>query len=405
MASRNEQLRDRAQKVLVGNYKQAFPIVRGSGLDVFDADGKRYLDMFGGIATCALGHSHPKIVAALEEQAHKLWHITNGYYIEPQIELAERLTRVSGLERAFFCNSGGEANEAALKLARKFHKDNGRPGRFEIISFNNSFHGRTLATTAATGQAKYQKGFEPLPQGFVQVDYNDLAAVERAINERTAAIWVEPIQGEGGVRIPRDGFLKGLRELCDKHGLLLLADEVQTGMGRTGTWFACQHEHVRPDVMTLAKAIGNGMPLGAMLCTEAASRTLTPGTHGSTFGGNPLATAVGVAVFDVLEQEKLIERCAQQGEKFRAALREALAPHAKQVAEVRGKGLLIGVELTTLESAKLVTRARAQDPGVLFNAGAEKVVRIAPSFLVTDEQIRQASAALASAIAAETQSS
>ncbi len=243
MSLHNDELQSRAKRVLVGNYKQApMAMVRGRGLEVWDADGRRYLDMFGGIATCALGHCHPRAVAALREQSERLWHITNGYYIEPQIELAERLTRVSGLERAFFCNSGGEANEAALKLARKyFHDVAGQPERFELICFRDSFHGRTLATTAATGQAKYQKGYEPLPAGFVHVGFGNIEEVERAIGPRTAGIWVEPIQGEGGVRIPPPGFLKGLRELCDRHGLLLLVDEVQTRMGRTGRWFGFQH--------------------------------------------------------------------------------------------------------------------------------------------------------------------
>ena len=398
--SRNEQLKERASKVLLGNYRQApFAIVRGAGCELWDADGKRFLDMFGGIATVALGHGHPKVVAALEKQAKLLWHISNGYYIEPQIELAERLTRASGLPRAFFCNSGGEANEAALKLVRRYFDEvKKQPERFEIICFENSFHGRTLATTAATGQAKYQKGYDPLPEGFLHVPFGDLAAVEKAIGPRSAAIWVEPIQGEGGVRVAPEGFLKGLRALCDAHGLLLLLDEVQTGMGRTGKWFGFQHEGIRPDVMSLAKAIGNGMPLGAMLCSEEAARALTPGAHGSTFGGNPLATAVGVAVFDAMEQEKLVERCAELGPRLQEKLRAHLAPLGEVVKEVRGRGLLIGVELS-IEAAKVVARAR--EKGVLFNAGAEKVVRIAPAFVLSDAQIEEACQVLAGAIAEE----
>jgi acetylornithine/N-succinyldiaminopimelate aminotransferase len=404
MSSRNEELKGRAHKVLLGNYKQApMAMVRGAGLELFDADGRRYLDMFGGIATCALGHCHPRAVAALTAQASTLWHVTNGYYIEPQIQLAERLTRVSGLPRAFFCNSGAEANEAALKVTRKYFDEVGQPERYEIICFHNSFHGRTLATTAATGQPKYQKGYEPLPAGFVHVAFDDLAAVEAAIGPRTAAVWVEPIQGEGGVRVPKAGYLKGLRALCDKHGLLLLADEVQTGMGRTGKWFGVQHEDVKADVITLAKAIGNGIPLGAMLCTDAVGAALGPGAHGSTFGGNPLATAVGVAVFDTMEQEGLLERCHTQGEKLRERMRAALAGlPGKPLVEVRGQGLLIGVELA-LESAKVVAKARER--GVLFNAGAEKVVRLAPSFLISDAQIDEACAALAWAVAQEIQTS
>ena len=399
MTTHNDELKERASKVLLGNYKQApYAIVRGEGSELFDADGKRFLDMFGGIATVSLGHNHPRVVAALEKQAHLLWHISNGYYIEPQIQLAERLTRASGLQRAFFCNSGGEANEAALKLARRYFHEVKHEDRYEIICFENSFHGRTLATTAATGQTKYQKGYEPLPEGFKHVPFGDLAAVEKAIGPKTAAIWVEPIQGEGGVKVPQKGFLSGLRKLCDKHGLLLLLDEVQTGMGRTGRWFGFQHDDARPDVMTLAKAIGNGIPLGAMLCTDEAAKALTPGAHGSTFGGNPLATAVGVAVFDTMEQEKLVERCAELGPKLQAMLRKHLEPLRDVVKEVRGQGLLIGVELA-IESAPVVQRAREQ--GVLFNAGAEKVVRIAPAFTITEAQLEEACKVLATVIGDE----
>jgi acetylornithine/N-succinyldiaminopimelate aminotransferase len=396
----NSDLKERAGKVLLGNYKQApFAMVRGQGCELFDSDGRRFLDMFGGIATLALGHCHPAVVAALKAQADTLWHVSNGYYLQPQIELAERLTRASGLARAFFCNSGGEANEAALKLTRRYFDEvRKQPERFEIICFDNSFHGRTLATTAATGQKKYQQGYDPLPEGFKFVPFGDVAAVEKAIGPRTAAVWVEPIQGEGGVKVPPRGFLTALRKLCDAHGLLLLLDEVQTGMGRTGKWFAFQHEGIQPDVVTLAKAIGNGFPLGAMLCTEDAGKALTPGAHGSTFGGNPLATAVGVAVFDTIEREKLLERADRVGETLRARLRHHLAPLGSTVVEVRGMGMLIGVELS-LESAKVVGRAREQ--GVLFNAGAEKVIRIAPSFLLTDAQIEEACSVLAASIAAE----
>lgn len=398
--TRNEELKERAQKVLLGNYKQApFAMVRGAGCELWDADGKRFLDMFGGIATLALGHCHPKVVAALKQQGEKLWHISNGYYIEPQIQLAEKLTALSGMPRAFFCNSGGEANEAALKLTRRYFDEvKKQPERFEIICFDNSFHGRTLATTAATGQKKYQAGYEPLPAGFTHVPFGDLAAVEKAIGPHTAAIWAEPIQGEGGVKVAPKGFLKGLRELCDKHGLLLLLDEVQTGMGRTGKWFAFQHEGIKPDVVTLAKALGNGFPIGAMLCTEEAGKALTPGAHGSTFGGNPLGTAVALSVCETLAQEKLVERCAEVGPRLQGLLREKLASLGAAVKEVRGQGLLIGVELT-VEAAKVVARAREQ--GVLFNAGAEKVVRIAPAFVITDAQMDEAATVLARAITLE----
>lgn len=397
MGTKSQGLEARARQVLIGNYKQApLAMVRGQGCELWDADGRRYLDLYAGIATCSLGHCHPDVVAALEKQAHTLWHIANGFFIEPQIELAERLTRVSGMPRAFFCNSGGEANEAKVKATRKYFKTNGQPERHEIICFDQSFHGRTLAMVAATGQPKYQQGFEPLPPGFLHAPWNDLAAVEALISARTAAIWVEPVQGEGGVRLPAPGFLQGLQALCRKHGLLFLLDEVQTGMGRTGSWFAFQREGLKPDVVSFAKAVGNGIPLGGILATEAVAAALTPGSHGSTFGGNPLATAVGCAVVDVMERDGLIERSRTLGEHIQKRARELLKPLGERVVEVRGHGLLIGIELT-VEAAKV--SARARERGVLFNAGAERVIRLAPAFVMSEAQVEEALSVLAWAIA------
>jgi acetylornithine/N-succinyldiaminopimelate aminotransferase len=381
----NEHWIEKAKAHLLQNYKQQ-PIVleRGQGCRVWDADGRMYLDLLGGIATCALGHCHPDVVAAVKAQVDKLWHVSNVFYSEPQIELAARLTSASGLSRAFFCNSGAEANEALIKLARKAMKDRGATERYEIITFENSFHGRTLATVTATGQTKYQKGFEPLPTGFVHVPYGDLEAVRKAVGPRTAAILVEPVQGEGGVRSAPAGFLTALRALCDEHGLLLLIDEIQTGMGRTGKMFAFQHEGVRPDAISLAKALGNGLPIGAMLCSEALGKSLPSGTHGSTFGGNLItASAANVVVRKVMDPA-LLREVQEKGEYFLARARELQARLPAVIKEVRGRGLLIGVELFQ-DSAPVIARLREQ--GVLTNAAGEKTVRFAPAYVVTREEL------------------
>ncbi|MDQ3266305.1 MAG: aspartate aminotransferase family protein [Myxococcota bacterium] len=386
MATQSEAIIEKAKAHLLQNYRQSIVIDRGLGSRVWDSEGKQYLDLLGGIATCALGHCHPEVGAALKAQIDKLWHVSNVFYTQPQIDLAQKLTAESGLERAFFCNSGAEANEAVLKLARKAQKDRGQPERFEVITFLNSFHGRTLATVTATGQPKYQKGFEPLPAGFTHVPYGDLEAVKKAVSGKTAAILVEPIQGEGGVHSAPEGFLRALRTLCDEQGLLLLVDEIQTGMGRTGKFFAYQHEGIRPDAITLAKALGNGIPIGAMLCREEWAKSLTPGTHGSTFGGNPLAAAAANVVTDLIRDPKMLASVSAKGELFLRRLGELKARHPQKISAVRGRGLLIGLELTC-DAGPYVAKAR--DLGLLCNLAGDRTLRFAPAFTITEAEIEE----------------
>ncbi|HYO67875.1 MAG TPA: aspartate aminotransferase family protein [Archangium sp.] len=376
---------DKAKAHLLQNYKQQ-PIVleRGMGSRVWDAEGREYLDLLGGIATCGLGHCHPEVVVAVKAQLEKLWHVSNVFYSEPQIELAARLTAASGLQRAFFCNSGAEANEALIKLARKVQKDRGNPDRYEVITFENSFHGRTLATVTATGQAKYQKGFEPLPAGSTHVPYGDLEAVRKAVGPHTAAILVEPIQGEGGVRQAPPGFLKALRALCDEKGLLLLVDEIQTGMGRTGKVFAYQHEGILPDGISLAKSLGNGLPIGAMLCTEETGKSLVPGTHGSTFGGNLIAAVAANVVTRKVTEPQMLRDVAQKGEYFLSRLRELQSRLPTVIKEARGLGLLVGVELFQ-DAAPFINKCR--ELGMLVNAAGEKTIRFAPAYTIANDDL------------------
>ncbi|WP_082673993.1 aspartate aminotransferase family protein [Thiohalocapsa sp. ML1] len=359
---------------------------RGEGAWLWSTDGTRYLDALSGIAVCGLGHAHPGVRDALCEQAGRLLHVSNLYHIPAQETLGERLCAAAGMDSAFFCNSGAEANEAAIKLARLYGSGRGvqRP---DIVVMEQSFHGRTLATLSATGNRKAQAGFEPLVSGFVRVPYNDLAAVETAAANRAAivAVLVEPIQGEGGVIVPDAGYLAGLRELCDRHGWLLMCDEVQSGMGRTGKLFAHQHEGVAPDVLTLAKGLGNGVPIGACLARGAAAEVLVPGSHGSTFGGNPLACRAALAVLDALAEDALPARAAELGERIQIGLRDGLADAAGVVA-VRGRGLMIGLELDR-PCAQLVAAALAE--GVLLNVTAERVVRLLPPLIIDDAQAEQ----------------
>ncbi|HZA13694.1 MAG TPA: acetylornithine/succinylornithine family transaminase, partial [Myxococcaceae bacterium] len=344
--TRNEVLIERGKKVLLQNYRrQPLVIERGEGAYVWDADGRRYLDLICGIATVALGHSHPEVVRAAQAQLERCWHTGNGVWTQPQIELAEKLTRASGLERAFFCNSGAEANEALFKLARKYHKDRGDAARVEILAFHQSFHGRTLATLTATGQPKYQKGFEPLPPGFVHATYGDLESVRAAVGPRTAAIIVEPVQGEGGVQPAPAGFLGGLRRIADEIGALLLVDEIQTGMGRTGRMFGFEWEDIRPDAISMAKALGNGLPIAATLCREELGEVLTPGSHGSTFGGNLVVCAAANAAVDLIRDPRTLETVREQGAYLLDRLREVRERNTDKVVAVRGKGLLVGVEV------------------------------------------------------------
>ncbi len=380
----NEAIIERAKKALLQNYKQQpVVLVRGEGCYVWDADGRRYLDLLGGIATCALGHCHPKVVEAAQKQMATLWHCSNVFYSEPQIALAERLTAASGLPgaRAFFCNSGAEANEALLKLARRHQQP-----RYETICFENSFHGRTMATVAATGQPKYQAGFEPLMPGFKHVPYGDLAAVEKAIGPNTGAILVEPIQGEGGVKAAPPGFLKALRKLCDEKKLLLLIDEVQTGFGRTGKVFAFQHEGILPDGFSLAKSLGNGLPIGAMVCTGEAAKALPSGTHGSTFGGNLVAAAAASVAFDLACSPEALKEVDRKGAFVLEKARALMARHPDLVKDVRGKGLLFGLEVAG-PAADVIARCRAN--GLLVNAAGDKTVRFAPAFVATDAQLSE----------------
>ncbi len=387
---------DRAKKVLVGNYKQQpIAIERGEGCYVWDYDGKKYLDLLGGIATCALGHCHPEVMRALAEQSEKLWHVSNVFYTLPQIELAEKLTRLSGLDRAFFCNSGAEANEALIKLARKVQKDRGQNDRVEIVTFENSFHGRTLATIAATGQPKYQKGFEPMPQGFVHVPYGDLDEVKKVVGAKTAAILVEPIQGEGGVRMAPAGFLAGLRKVCDDHGLLLMIDEVQTGMGRTGKMFGFQHDGVAPDAISIAKAVGNGIPIGGMLCREQVSLALGPGTHGSTFGGNLLAAAAANVTTSLISEPQMLESIQQKGHYLLEKGRALAQKHPGKISALRGRGLLFGVELPK-DAAPTVAKCR--DAGLLVNLAGERTIRFAPPLNVSQAQLDDGLAILEQAL-------
>jgi acetylornithine/N-succinyldiaminopimelate aminotransferase len=387
--SGNDTLIQKAKQHLLQNYKQQpVALVRGQGTRVWDADGKAYLDCIGGIAVCALGHCHPEVTAAAKAQLDTLWHVSNVFYSQPQIDLAEQLTAWAGLPRAFFCNSGAEANEALLKLARKVMKDRGTPERFEVLSFEKSFHGRTLATVTATGQPKYHAGFEPLPQGFRHVPYGDLDAVRRAVGPHTAAILVEPIQGEGGVRMAPPGFLKGLRALCDERGLLLLVDEVQTGMGRTGLPFGFMHDGIQPDAISIAKALGNGLPMGAMLCREDLGRSLAPGTHGSTFGGNLVSAAAANVVLRLLRQPEFLPEVRAKGEHLLAGARglQAALPEGR-IRAVRGQGLLVGIELDR-EVAPVIAKLR--EAGLLVNAAGDMTLRFAPPLVITRSELDEA---------------
>lgn len=356
---------------------------RGAGARLWDSEGKEYLDALSGVAVCGLGHAHPAVTEALCAQAGKLIHTSNLYQIPLQEELSAELAKLSGMERVFFCNSGAEANEAAIKLARLHGHKRGikEPA---IIVMEGSFHGRTLATLTATGNRKVQAGFEPLVKGFVRVPYNDLDAVCTVAenSDNVVAVLVEPVQGEGGIRIPDVDYLAGLRALCDQHHWLLMLDEVQTGMGRTGRWFAFQHSSVQPDVLALAKGLGNGMPIGACLARGVAAEVFEPGNHGSTFGGNPLACSAALAVITVTEQQNLVMRAEQLGQRMLEGFRQRLGSIAG-VAAVRGLGLMLAVELDR-PCTDLVKQALAR--GLLINVTAEKTVRLLPPLILDDAQ-------------------
>ena len=358
-------------------------LVRGKGIRVWDADGKEYLDFLAGIAVNSLGHCHPAVIRAIQQQSRKLLHVSNLYHILPQSELARELCRHSFADRVFFCNSGAEANEAAIKLARRYGGEH-LGGKYEILSAHNSFHGRTLATLTATGQEKVRAGYDPLPTGFRQIPFNDLPAAEEAIDPaKTVGFLVEPIQAEGGINVADMEYLRGLRELCDRRGLLLILDEVQTGMGRTGKLFAYEHYGIKPDIMTLAKALGGGLPMGAMLARETVAVSFTPGSHASTFGGNPLACSAGLAVMKTLLQGGVLKNGAKMGKVFVHSL-ERLKERFSFVRGIRGKGLILGLELE-MDGGK-IAEACMKD-GLLLNCTASKVLRFAPPLTITQKEI------------------
>jgi acetylornithine/N-succinyldiaminopimelate aminotransferase len=359
----------------------------GEGPWLFGTDGERYLDFTAGVAVNGLGHAHPHLVAALNAQAQKVWHVSNLFRIPEAERLAARLCAATFGDLVFFCNSGAEATECCIKLARRYQHACGRPERYRIITFEGAFHGRTLATLAAGGQKKYLEGFGPVVEGFDQVPFADLGAVKKAIGPQTAAILIEPIQGEGGVRVAPTPFLRGLRELCDEHGLLLVFDEVQTGVGRTGSFFAYQRCGVAPDVMAIAKAIGGGFPLGACVATGEAGKGMTAGAHGSTFGGNPLAMAAGNAVLDIVLAPGFLDKVRRSAILFRQRLAEIKDRHPGVVAEVRGEGLLLGL-VASCPNGELVEAMRAEK--LLAVAAGDNVVRLLPPLIIEEPDIADA---------------
>lgn len=376
-----------SQKYLMNTYsRQPLVLVKGRGTRVFDSDGREYIDFVSGVAVCNLGHCHPRVVVALQKQAQRLIHVSNHFHNEPQINLAKALVKNSFADKVFFCNSGTEAIEAAIKLARRYGREILKQDRYEIITMRGSFHGRTLGALTATAQEKFHKGFEPVVPGFRYVPFNDIRAVEQAINEHTCAVLVEPVQGEGGVNVPAAGYLKSLRELCDKNNILLLLDEVQTGMGRTGKLFGYEHDGVTPDVAAIAKGLGAGMPIGALLATDKAAPALNPGSHGSTFGGNPLACAAAIASLETLLEDNIIIPAVELlGKRFLQKL-EGLKKKYGFVKDVRGKGLLIGMELDG--EGKDVVAACIKE-GFLINCTMNTVLRFMPPLIITEEEIDQ----------------
>lgn len=375
---------ERAERVIAHTYKR-IPLVltRGRGATLWDETGRRYTDFVAGIAVCNLGHAHPRLARALAEQAEVLWHVSNLYYTRPQVELAAWLVEHSFADRVFFCNSGAEANEAAIKLARKHFKDKGQPGRYRIVSMELSFHGRTMATLSATGQEKVRIGYDPLLEGFDFVPFNDAAALGRAIGPETAAVMLEPVQGEGGVRRPDPDYLARVRELCNETGTLLIFDEIQTGMGRTGTLFAYEQFGVEPDIMTLAKALANGLPMGAMLAREPVAAAFGPGAHASTFGGTPIVSAAALEVCRILGEGEVLAHARAAADHFRARLEELRAKH-RLIEEVRGLGLLLGLKLA-VDGEAFVHGCR--EAGFLINCVQGNVLRFVPPLIISFEEI------------------
>lgn len=385
--SQAQQWIERNDRVIAKTYGR-YPLVpvRGAGCKLWDADGKEYLDFLAGVAVNNLGHCHPKIVAALKAQAETLIHCSNYYNIPQQIRLAELLCENSFAERVFFCNSGAEANEAAIKLARKSSTDKYGPDRTEVLTALASFHGRTFAGISATGQEKVKEGFAPLLPGFRHLPFGDIDALRAAVTDQTCAIMLEPIQGEGGVNIPPHNYFHQVRQLCDQQGLLLILDEVQTGCGRTGSLFAYEQEGIEPDIMTLAKGLASGVPIGAMLAKDELAAYLGPGTHGSTFGGNPLATVAGIATLETLLEDKVLENCRAMGDYFQSQLKK-LQQKYSFISAVRGRGLIIGLELG-IEGGEIVKTAMSR--GLLINCTVGKVLRFVPPLIISRTEIDQA---------------
>ncbi len=384
MDEQKSDIQNQADKYMFQTYGR-FPItlVRGEGCRVWDENGKEYLDFVGGIAVCALGHSSPLVTKVLNEQSKELVHVSNLYYTVPQVKLAQLLVENSFADRVFFCNSGAESNEAAIKLARRYSNEKYGSNRNRIITMKGSFHGRTMATLSATGQDKIKKGYDPLLNGFIFVPFNDIGSLERAIDDTVCAVMLEPVQGEGGVVCPEPGYLNAVREICDRKGLILIFDEVQVGMGRTGKLFAYENFDVIPDIMTLAKALGNGLPIGAMLAKEELSSAFGPGSHATTFGGTPLVTAVAEAVLKSLIEDGLLEKCHETGIYFREKL-EDLRKEYDFIKEVRGYGLITGMELNR-SGAEIV--AGCMEEGFLINCAQDSILRFIPPLTVSKEEV------------------
>jgi acetylornithine/N-succinyldiaminopimelate aminotransferase len=373
-----------ADKVIAATYKR-FPIViiKGSGCQLWDSEGRAYTDFVAGIAVCNLGHAHPRIVETLSKQAAALFHVSNLYYTKPQTELALKLVELSFADRVFFCNSGAEANEAAIKLARKYFSDKGEPSRFRIITMEKSFHGRTMATLSATGQKKIRRGYDPLLNGFDFVPFNDIDAIKSKIGPETCAVLLEPVQGEGGVRCPDDGYIEAVRKLCDETGILLIFDEIQTGVGRTGRLFAYEHFNIQPDIMTLAKALANGLPIGAMLATEEVAGSFGPGAHASTFGGTPVIAAASLEVLRIFSEDNIISHCLKIGNYFKEKLLWLKDRH-NSIIDIRGLGLLLGMKLAH-EGGDVVDKC--MENGFLINCIQDNILRFIPPLIIGEDEI------------------
>jgi len=373
-----------SDKYIMGTYRR-FPVVftRGKGMKLWDTDGREYLDFVAGIAVCSLGHAHPAVSAAIKNQVDRLVHVSNLYHIDTQIEYARILIQHAALDKVFFCNSGAEANEGAIKLVKKYGNEQSGGIKNEIVTMSGSFHGRTMATITATGQDKFHKGFDPLLAGFKYVPFNDMEALAQAISGKTCAVMVEPIQAEGGIRVPGPDYFQSVRRLCDEKDILLILDEVQVGMGRTGTLFAHEQDGIIPDVITMAKAMGNGFPIGAVLAKERVAAAFEPGSHASTFGGNPLAMAAAKATLETLLAEEVIANCRFRGNYFMSALNELRKKHPV-IKEVRGRGLLIGMELDC-EVAGIIKKC--MERGLLIASAGAQVLRFVPPLIVTEPEI------------------